>query len=220
MFKRRKPRSTLAHMGRWLYPRGGWWRAILYMVHRLRRLPDPAYKISRGIAAGVFTSFTPLFGLHFLVAAGLAWLMGGNIVAALLATFVGNPITFPVIAGVSVGLGSKLLGQDHPLPLDETFDAFSRVSVELWTNANALLTGGSVEFDGLDLFMSRVFLPYLVGGIIPGVLAGLAAYAISRPVIAAYQKSRIKRLKKKFEKQRRAAQTSAARRLKKEATDG
>lgn len=214
MFKRRKPRSTLAGVGRWLYPRGGWWRALIYMIYRLRRLPDPAYKISRGIAAGVFTSFTPLFGLHFLVAAGLAWLMGGNIIAALLATFFGNPLTFPLIAGLSVGLGSRMMGLEHSLPLDETFNAFSRVSVEFWRNVKAMVTGNEVDFDSFSVFFDRIFLPYLIGGLIPGVIAGLAAYAISRPVISAYQKSRIKRLKKKFDKQRRIAQESAARRIK------
>lgn len=216
MFKRRKPRSTLAGVGRTLYPRGGWWRAIRYMAYRLRRLPDPAYKISRGIAAGVFTSFTPLFGLHFVIAVGLAWIMGGNMLAALLATFFGNPLTFPLIAGVSVELGSRMLGQDHSLPLDETFGAFSRVSVELWRNLRALLTGGDVHFEGFALFFDRIFMPYLVGGLIPGVICAVIAYAVSRPVIAAYQKSRIKKLRKKFEKQRRAAQKSAERRMRKE----
>ena len=190
------------------------------MVHRLRRLPDPAYKISRGIAAGVFTSFTPFFGLHFLVAAGLAWLMGGNVLAALLATFFGNPVTFPIIAGLSVGIGSRMLGLDQPLPLDETFNAFSRVSVELWTNAKALVTGSAIRFEGFEVFLDRIFMPYLIGGIVPGVISGVAAYAVSRPIIAAYQKSRIKRLKKKFEKQRRVAQKTAKRRQSKEPGNG
>jgi uncharacterized protein (DUF2062 family) len=35
-----------------------------------------------------------------------------------------------------------------------------------------------------------VFLPYLIGGIVPGVIVGLAAYYISLPVITAYQKRR------------------------------
>ncbi|WOI55759.1 DUF2062 domain-containing protein [Palleronia sp. LCG004] len=217
MFKRRTRRSMLASVGRWFYPRGGWWRAIRYMAYRLRRLPDPAYKISRGIAAGVFVSFTPFFGLHFLVSAGLAWLIGGNMLAALLATFVGNPVTFPIIAGISVEIGSRMLGRRHALPLDETFDAFSRVSVELWANLSALLTGRAVHWDGFEVFATQVFLPYLVGGILPGIIAAIAAYAISRPVIAAYQKGRINRLRRKFDKQARAAQKTAAIRQKKEA---
>ncbi|PZX19117.1 hypothetical protein LX81_00817 [Palleronia aestuarii] len=213
MFKRRTPRSTLAALGRWFWPRGGWLRAILYMAYRLRRLPDPAYKISRGIAAGVFVCFTPFFGLHFGIAAGLAWLMGGNIVASLLATFFGNPLTFPLIAGLSVELGTRMLGLDRPMPLHQTFDAFSQVSVELWWNLRALLTPEVVHWERMDEFFGRVFMPYLVGGLVPGVIAGVVAYMISRPLISAYQKARISRMKKRFVRRRMAAQRSTAQRI-------
>lgn len=205
MFKRRAPRSYLAALGRALYPRGGYLRAVWYLLYRLRRLPDPAYKISRGIAAGVFVSFTPLFGLHFLLAVGLAWLMGGNLIAALLATFVGNPLTFPIIAGLSVELGSWMLGYQQSLPLPQTLSAFSHLPLELWSNLRAVVTGGTLEWHQLSAFTGGVFLPYLVGGLIPGIVAGGLAYAASRPLITAYQKSRIKKLKKKFARQRAAA---------------
>ena len=214
MFKRRTPRTYLAAFGRALWPRGGWARAVRYMGYRLRRLPDPAHKISRGIAAGVFTSFTPLFGMHFFIAALLAWALRGNVLAALLATFVGNPLTFPLIAGVSVELGSRMLGLDHSMPLGQTFAGFSMVSVELWDNLRATLTGASVEWGRLQGFFDTVFMPYLVGGIIPGVVSGCLAYVVSRPIIATYQKARIARLKKKFAKKRQIAQANAVRNLK------
>ncbi|WP_375261297.1 DUF2062 domain-containing protein [Palleronia sp.] len=200
MFKRRTPRSTLAQIGRTLWPRGGWLRALRYVVYRIRRLPDPAYKISRGLAAGVFACFTPLFGFHFFVAAGLSWIMGGNILAALLATFFGNPITFPIIAAISVELGSWILGRPEPMPLGEVFNAFSHVSVELWDNTRAIFTPATVAWADMSAFFDMVFLPYLVGGIIPGLITAVAVYCVSRPIIAAYQKARINRLKARFEK--------------------
>ena len=195
MFRRRTPRSTIASVGRALWPRGGWLRAIRYLTYRIRRLPDPAYKISRGIACGVFVCFTPLFGLHFLIAVGLAWLIGGNMLAALLATFVGNPVTFPIIAGLAVEVGNMILGRENALPLNKVFDAFSRVSVELWFNLRAVFTGQPVHWSDMDRFFDFVFLPYLIGGLGPGILAGVTAYTLSRPVISAYQRARIARLK-------------------------
>lgn len=212
MFKRRIPRSSLATVGRALWPRGGWVRAARYMVYRLRRLPDPAYKISRGIACGVFVCFTPLFGLHFVVAIAMAWLIGGNLLAALLATFFGNPITFPVIAGLSVGLGSWLMGMAHPLPLGQTFDSFSRVSVELWYNFQAIFTPEPARWLDLQNFFSYVFMPYMFGGVIIGTPVAVGSYMLSRPVIAAYQRTRISRLKKRFAKRRETAQEITARR--------
>lgn len=200
MFKRRRKRSYTEIVTEGIYPRGGWSRAISYVMHRLRRLPDPPHKISRGIAAGAFISFTPFFGFHFALAAMLAWVMRGNMLAAVLATFLGNPITFPFIAQVAVEGGVWILGLDGHMPLHRIIGSFSQASVELWSNFTAMFTSKVAEWDRLRTFFHRVFLPYLVGGIIPGILLGIGSYVLSRPVIAAYQKGRIKRLKKRYEK--------------------
>jgi uncharacterized protein (DUF2062 family) len=201
VFKRRKPRTYVEVLSESLYPRGGWRRAVRYIGHRLQRLPDPSYKISRGIAAGVFTSFSPLFGMHFFIAALLAWAMRGNIIAALLATFFGNPITFPLIAAISMELGSFMLGH-HGVPLPLVLQAFSDASISLWQNFIAIFTSEKANWQGFDIFWRRVFLPYLVGGILPGLACAIAAYILANPIIEAYQKARVARLKKRFAKKR------------------
>ncbi|MEM7752520.1 MAG: DUF2062 domain-containing protein [Pseudomonadota bacterium] len=204
VFKRRTPRTYFEYVSESFYPKGGWRRASQYIVHRVRRLPDPSHKISRGIAAGVFTSFTPLFGLHFIVSAALAWLLRGNVLAALLATFVGNPLTFPLIAAVSMEIGSLLLGV-RPLPLPLVLGSFSDAANDLWRNFVAIFTEDTAHWEGLVRFWDRVFLPYLVGSLLPGLIAAIAAYFLSNPLIAAYQKARLARLKKKFAKRRERA---------------
>ncbi|MFV0473483.1 MAG: DUF2062 domain-containing protein, partial [Pikeienuella sp.] len=68
VFKRRDRRSWLRIVGESFWPRGGWGRAALYVQHRIRRLPDKPQRIARGISCGVFVSFTPLYGLHFIAA--------------------------------------------------------------------------------------------------------------------------------------------------------
>lgn len=201
VFKRRKPRTYVEIVSESFYPRGGWRRAMRYVGHRLQRLPDPSHKISRGIAAGVFTSFTPLFGMHFFIAALLAWAMRGNIIAALLATFFGNPLTFPLIAAISMELGSWMLGY-RGIPLPIVLEAFSNASISLWQNFMAMFTADHANWEGFDIFWDRVFLPYLVGGILPGLGSAIAAYFLADPVIAAYQKARVARLKKRFAKKR------------------
>ena len=198
MFKRRTPRSYAHAAVRALYPRGGWWRGGRYVLYRLRRLPDAAHRISRGIACGVFISFTPFFGLHFLFSAGLAWLIGGNVLAALLATFFGNPITFPIIAAMAVEIGSRMLGQE-PVPLPKVVSGFSHASFEIWSNAAAMFTAREVVWLRLPDFLETVFWPYLVGGLVPGTVAGIVAYMLANPVIRAYQRGRVRRLKKRFE---------------------
>lgn len=110
VFKRRDRRSIVQIVADFVYPRGGWGRAFEYVKHRVRRLPDTPEKISRGIWAGVFTTFTPFYGLHFLVAVLIARVMRGNILASLLGTFFGNPLTYLPIAVASLSTGHFLLG--------------------------------------------------------------------------------------------------------------
>ena len=200
MFKR-KPRSYLQSLGDFVYPRGGWLRATRYMIYRLRRLPDPADRIARGVAVGVFVCWTPLFGLHFVLAALLAWVVRGNYLAALLATFVGNPITFPLIASMSLRLGNRFLGLPmQDVKLAYVFDAFARATHDIGHNILAIFTHHSAEWAGLALFMDRVFLPYLVGGLLPGFATAMVAFGLSKPVLTTYQKQRVKRIRKKYEK--------------------
>ena len=201
VFKRRTPLTYYEAVSHSLYPKGGWRRAAQYVIHRVRRLPDPAHKISRGIACGVFACFTPFFGLHFVLASGLAWAIGGNIMAALLATFFGNPLTFPIIAAVSVEFGAWILGYP-PIPLPFVVTSFSEAALELWQNVIAVFTPAETRWHRLDMFWTAIFLPYLVGGIIPGIATAMAAYFLANPVLAAYQRARVNRLKKRFAKKR------------------
>lgn len=209
VFKRRDARSWPRAILELVYPRGGWRRAASYVGHRLRRLPDAPHRIARGIFAGVFISFTPLFGLHFLGAALVAFILRGNIFAALLATFFGNPVTFPLIATVALELGSWMMGLPHDMQLPQVMAAFSRASVQLWVNIQALWAGQPTHWDSLQRFFHRVYVPYLIGGIIPGLISGLACYYLSLPLIGAYQKLRSKKRLEKTER-RLAARISAA----------
>ena len=209
VFKRRTPRSYVQVVAETFYPRGGWSRASRYVAHRLRRLPDPAYKISRGVAAGVFVCFTPFYGFHFLLSALLAWLIRGNILAALLATFFGNPFTFPLIAALSLEFGAWILGQPM-VPIYRVFGAFSGAAGEIWHNITAIFTPERTEWASLGEFFHTIFLPYLVGGLLPGLVAASAAFFLTKPVITAYQKARAKRFIARQEKRLKRARANAA----------
>lgn len=204
VFKRRDQKSWLQYFRDLVYPKGGWSRAGSYVVHRLRRLPDPPHKIARGVAAGVFVSFTPFFGFHFVLAGALAFVMQGNILASLLATFFGNPLTFPFIATAALECGYWLLGLPGGLQFPEVARAFSQASVELWHNFAAIFTPDRADWHLMAGFYWRVFLPYMVGSFVPGVFCGVIAYMLTRPAVSAYQKRRVKKLQALFEKRRAA----------------
>ena len=80
--------------------------------------------------------------------------------------------------------------------------AFTNASVDLWQTFIGFFSSAPIQLDGLGVFWQRVFLPYLVGCIAPGLAAAIAAYVLANPVIAAYQKARLARLKKRFAKKR------------------
>jgi uncharacterized protein (DUF2062 family) len=210
VFKRRDKRPFLKAVADFFYPRGGWARAFRYVRHRLNRLPDPPHRIARGLFCGVITSFTPLFGLHFFVAAFMAKLMRGNIMAALLGTFFGNPLTFPIIAPLSIELGHRMLGRRYGHPDREHYlGKFVAAGREIKTNFWALFTDADAHWSNMDGFYHALFLPYLVGGLIPGIFAGLAVYYLSVPLISVYQKRRRGRLKKKLDELRKKAAKKA-----------
>ncbi len=189
-------------MQEFVYPRGGFRRAAQYLTYRLRRLPDEPHRIARGVFAGVFVSFTPLFGFHFLSAAGLAWLMRGNILAALLATFIGNPLTTPFIALSSVELGHWMTGIDAPLDFVSIVAAFSDAGVEIWQNIRAIFTADPTDWSRLGTFFHYIYWPYLVGGILPGLVVSTLFYWAAIPLVRTYQKIRATTLRDRVEKRR------------------
>ncbi|CUH68714.1 hypothetical protein TL5118_02737 [Thalassovita autumnalis] len=208
VFKRRDKRPIWRIVFEFFWPRGGWGRAARYVKHRLHRLPDSPEKIARGIFAGVFTTFTPFYGMHFVVAAILSTLMRGNVLASLLATFFGNPLTYVPIVMTSMQTGYWMLGMDgrqlgfgrhaegDPATVGERFlqagDAF-------WDNFRALFTGAKMDWSDLSVFYDEVFYPFMIGGIVPGIIAGAICYYISVPLIRAYQNRRKGALKAKLD---------------------
>lgn len=201
VFKRRDRRPLWKAAAHLVWPRGGWARAFHYVKHRMHRLPGSPERIGRGIWAGVFTTFTPFYGLHFVVAALLARIMQGNIFAALLATFFGNPLTYLPIGVVSLKTGHWLLGiRGHPDVERSLGGKFIDAGDDLWHNFTAIFTEETMDWHQLGIFYDEVFYPYMIGGLIPGIVAASVAYYLSVPVIRAYQNRRKGALKARLAK--------------------
>ncbi len=181
IFKRRHRPPFVDRLREIVYPRKGLWRGLDYIRKRLHRLPDSPHRIALGLACGAVASFTPFFGFHIVLAAALAWLLRGNVLAAAFGTMVGNPLTFPFIAAFSLNTGWRILGTGRR-------SAGSDFSIG-WLIEN----------------IEQIFLPYLVGGILPGLLAGVICYWFIGPIVEAYQKRRRRRLAQRAEASRAAA---------------
>jgi hypothetical protein len=75
---------------------------------------------------------------------------------------------------------------------------FAKAGEDLWRNFLAIFTDAKANWEGLRIFYDEVFFPWLVGGILPGILCGLVCYYLSVPLIRAYQNRRKGALKAKL----------------------
>ena len=124
------------------------------LIKRLNRIRADPHAVAAGFASGVALSFTPLFGLHILLAIGMAWLLRGHLVAAAIGTAVGNPLTFPVIVSGAYGVGSAMIGAPEGL-------------------AEA----------GMGRILRDGFLITLAGSVLLAVVAFGASYALLKPAL-------------------------------------
>ncbi len=91
-----------------LWPKRGFGRVWRFVMLKLSRLRATPHAIALGFAAGTAVSFTPLIGLHILLAIAIAFAFRGSLLAAALGTLVGNPATFPAIFALSYGVGTLI----------------------------------------------------------------------------------------------------------------
>jgi uncharacterized protein (DUF2062 family) len=179
MFGRRRPLPLVERTARWVWPRGGWTRQGIYVAHRIKRLPGTPNSIAAGFACGVAVSFTPFIGFHFVLAALLALLMRGNIIASAIGTVAGNPWTFPVIWIWTYNIGLWVLGQEQGGTLPEDF---------------------SIQY----IFDNplKVLWPMAVGSLPTGLSAWLIAFFSMRVVVKRYRLRRRSRLRAKLRRKR------------------
>ena len=204
MFKRRERRSIFRFFYEVIFSLKGISRAIGYVGIRLKRIPDTPHKISLGMSCGIFASFTPLFGLHFLIAGLLSYVLRANVLASLIGTFIGNPITFPIITVFNLKLGEWILGSNEYSSGDggKIFEGFLDFIFLIY---KSLFTEGSIGENSvprMNEFLYGVFIPYSIGGLILGISIAIISYFLLRPLVSTYQKKRdslkARRLKKKL----------------------
>jgi uncharacterized protein (DUF2062 family) len=169
LFRRREAESLLGRMRVHLWPRRSWSRSSRYVVYRLRRLSDSPHAVAIGFAAGVFSAVTPFLGTHMIMAALIAWAIGGSIVAALLGTFIGNPLTYPVFWYSTYEVGNLMLGGTVAKQRIDLSDGIFQSSLEqLWP----------------------ILKPMSLGSIPVGLALAALSYVLVKPMVEAYQHRR------------------------------
>lgn len=180
MFSRRQKSSLPSRVRNFIWPRSGLWRSWRYTMHRLARMRASPHALAVGFAAGAFVSFTPLIGLHFVLAAIIAYFLRGNLIASALGTVLGNPVTFPFIWMAAYNVGALLLG----------IEMKSDVDIEV-ADSVSLFSDGPVAYAAmLWRSIEPVFLPILAGSIPLGIICGVICYSIVRATVTKFKNRR------------------------------
>jgi uncharacterized protein (DUF2062 family) len=185
LFRRREAESLLEKMRVHLWPRRSWSRSSRYVIYRLRRLSDTPHAVALGFAIGVFTAVTPFLGTHMAMAALLAWVIGGSVVAAVLGTFVGNPLTYPVFWYSTYEVGDLMLGGAAEKPRIDLSGGIFQTSIDqLWP----------------------ILKPMTLGAIPVGLALAAISYVIVKPMVDAYKHRRRRKLELRASREALGAQ--------------
>ena len=133
---------------------------IREFVQRVKNLEGDPHYVAMGLAIGVFVGMTPTIPFHTVLAVSLAIILRGSKAAAVLGVWFSNPVTAPIFYWGSYKLGMYLLG--NPAPFDIKYESI----LELLNL-------------GMDVTVAMI-----TGGIILGILPGIASYFITRKIIA------------------------------------
>ena len=131
---------------------------IQHFITRFKQLNGDPHYVALGMAIGVFISVTPTIPFHTVIALFLAFILRGSKAAAAIGVWFSNPITIPLFYKGSYDVGVSILGNSAPF------------STEYESILELLKLGADVT------------IAMITGGIILGILPGIAAYFTTRRI--------------------------------------
>ena len=167
--------------------RGSWHKWLIrkcFPAHQLKRLRASPHEVALGCAVGVFVSITPLLGAQMLIAALLAGLLRASVPAAVLGTFFGNPVSWPIIWTSTYAVGLQIIRPDGVLGAGD----FEQNVMLLWA---ALLERSPELLNATAALVWPLLLPMLVGSLPLGLLTAAIVYYISRNLIRGWRPSEV-----------------------------
>ncbi|MDQ5845641.1 MAG: DUF2062 domain-containing protein [Acidobacteriota bacterium] len=146
---------------------------------RLLVLDDPPERTALAFAIGVFIAFSPLLGLHTILATAVAFLFRFNKVAIYSGTFINNPFfTLVPIIICSYAIGAFLLGLPLRIPSEGvallkdphllTADYYRRLFRESW----------------------EIVWPFTIGATVLSVVCSLIAYPVTSWLLRTHRRKK------------------------------
>lgn len=146
---------------------------------RLLAIDDPPERTALAFSVGVFIAFSPLLGLHTILATLIAFLFRFNKVAIYVGTYVNNPfLTLAPIILMSYGLGAFLLGLPIRIPAE---------GIDLLKNPH-LLTGA--YYRQVFVHSWHIVKPFALGGSVLSVVCSAVSYPLTLWALRKYRRNR------------------------------
>ena len=137
----------------------------------LLKVEEPPESTALAFAVGAFIAFTPLFGLHLIIAGLLLLVWRINKVALMTGLFLTNPWTIAPAVAASWGIGRMIVGSS-PVELPQvTFQALA--SVGFWESLAS---------------QKHQLLPYALGAMVLAVSVSLISYPLVFYSLRAYRR--------------------------------
>ncbi|MDT7543158.1 MAG: uncharacterized protein QOE33_3062 [Acidobacteriota bacterium] len=150
------------------------------MFRRLLAVDDPPERTALAFSVGVLIAFSPLLGLHTILATLVALLFRFNKIAIYAGSFVNNPFTLFPIVGASYAVGARLLNRPLRLP---------GVGWPLLTDPHPLT---AAYWQQLADHFWDILIPFSVGGFVLSVVCSLTAYPVTLKFLRARANRKMK----------------------------
>ena len=142
---------------------------IRKVYERFIRIRGNPREVALGFALGVFVGMTPTMGVQTPIAIFFAALCGWSKLSAAVGVWISNPLTAPVIYGVSYITGAKMM---HLAPV------FNMPLSPSWSTLKAMLLKAPQALGAMT-----------VGGIVIGLPLAVLAYYLAYGAVEKYQKN-------------------------------
>jgi uncharacterized protein len=140
-------------------------------LRNLLNLDDPPERTALAFAIGAFIGFSPLLGLHTILAALISVVWRLNKVAILTGSFLSNPWTIAPIIAAAWSIGRLIIGSP-PVELPQA-------------SLSALFTA---EFWQLLAAQWRQLLPFALGSVILAMVSAAVSYPLMLYILRAYRR--------------------------------
>ena len=148
-------------------------RSLRRYLRQLLLLDEPPERTARTFGFGVFISFSPLIGLHTLIAMVILLFVRLNRLSFLAGVFSNTPWTVAPMLALGTGLGAFVLGSDATLP---ELSSETLASGQCWSALTA---------DAWNLLV-----PFMLGNLILSAVLAVIGYLMLKSFLLRHRSHR------------------------------